>query len=100
MVLDRLPKERQIQFAMTTPRIRKSWKKKLLLVLFGLSLGLLMTEVFLRVIGYSNPLFYETDYYRGFALVPGAEGRWNRPFGICCSRNFKSAMRFPAKKSR
>jgi hypothetical protein len=66
---------------MTMPRIRKSWKKKLLLVLFGLSLGLLMSEVFLRVIGYSNPLFYQTDYYRGFALVPGAEGHYQREGG-------------------
>ncbi|PYS73685.1 MAG: G-D-S-L family lipolytic protein [Acidobacteria bacterium] len=66
---------------MTTSRTRKSWKKKLLLVIFGLSFGLLMSEVLLRVIGYSYPLFYRTDYYRGFALLPGAEGRYQREGG-------------------
>jgi GDSL-like Lipase/Acylhydrolase family len=53
-------------------------KKKLLLVTFGLLFGLLMTEVFLRVIGYSYPLFYTTDYYRGFALQPGVAGHYQR----------------------
>ncbi len=56
----------------------RNLKKKLLLVAFGLLFGLLMTEVFLRVIGYSYPLFYTTDYYRGFALQPGATGHYQR----------------------
>ena len=56
-------------------------KKKLLLVSFGLLFGLLMAEVFLRVIGYSFPLFYTTDYYRGFALQPGITGRYQREGG-------------------
>ena len=56
----------------------RNLKKKLLLVLFGLVAGLLMTEVFLRVIGYSYPIFYTTDYYRGFALRPGMEGHYQR----------------------
>ncbi|MDX6288758.1 MAG: hypothetical protein QOH42_557, partial [Blastocatellia bacterium] len=38
----------------------RNLKKKLLLVTFGLLFGLFMTEVFLRVIGYSYPLFYTT----------------------------------------
>jgi hypothetical protein len=56
----------------------RNLKKKLLLVLFGLLVGLLMTEVFLRVIGYSYPIFYSTDYYRGFALRPGMWGHYQR----------------------
>src|SRR4030081_1323031 len=53
-------------------------KKKLLLVTFGLLFGLFMSESLLRVIGYSYPLFYTTDYYRGFALQPGVAGRYQR----------------------
>ncbi|HMG74165.1 MAG TPA: SGNH/GDSL hydrolase family protein [Pyrinomonadaceae bacterium] len=56
-------------------------KKKLLLVMFGLLFGLFMSEIFLRVIGYSYPLFYTTDYYRGFALQPGVEGSYQREGG-------------------
>ena len=56
----------------------RNLKKKLLLVSFGLLFGLLMSEIFLRVIGYSYPLFYTTDYYRGFALQPGVEGHYQR----------------------
>jgi len=56
----------------------RNLKKKLLLVMFGLVFGLLMSEIFLRVIGYSFPLFYATDYYRGFALQPGVEGHYQR----------------------
>jgi hypothetical protein len=56
-------------------------KKKLVLVLFGLLFGLLMSEIFLRVIGYSYPLFYTTDYYRGFALQPNVAGHYQREGG-------------------
>jgi hypothetical protein len=56
----------------------RNLKKKLVLVLFGLGFGLMMSEIFLRVIGYSFPLFYTTDYYRGFALAPGVEGQYQR----------------------
>src|SRR6267378_4979100 len=56
----------------------RNLKKKLLLVLFGLLVGCLMSEIFLRVIGYSYPIFYTTDYYRGFALRPGIEGHYQR----------------------
>lgn len=47
-------------------------------MLFGLLFGVVMSEIFLRVIGYSYPLFYTTDYYRGFALQPGVEGHYQR----------------------
>jgi len=56
----------------------RNLRKKLLLVLFGLLMGLFMSEIFLRVIGYSFPIFYTTDYYRGFALRPGVEGHYQR----------------------
>jgi hypothetical protein len=63
---------------MKPARQRKVLKKKLLLVLFGLLFGCLMSEIFLRVIGYSYPIFYATDYDRGFALRPGIEGHYQR----------------------
>jgi hypothetical protein len=56
----------------------RNLKKKLLLVIFGVLFGLVMSEIFLRVIGYSYPLFYTTDYYRGFALQPGVAGHYQR----------------------
>lgn len=59
----------------------RNLKKKLLLVSFGLLVGLLMSEIFLRVIGYSYPIFYQADYYRGFALRPNLEGYYQREGG-------------------
>jgi hypothetical protein len=76
VVLDRLPQRVMgLRLLMKRPR---NLKKKLLLVLIGLLFGLGMTEIFLRVIGYSYPLFYITDYYRGFALQPDVEGHYQR----------------------
>jgi len=66
---------------MKRPPGRRSLPKKLLLVLFGLLVGCFLSEIFLRVIGYSNPIFYVTDYYRGFALKPGVEGHYQREGG-------------------
>jgi hypothetical protein len=59
----------------------RNLKRKLLLVSFGVLIGLFMSEIFLRVIGYSFPLFYTTDYYRGFTLQPGLEGYYQREGG-------------------
>jgi hypothetical protein len=56
----------------------RNLKKKFLLLLFGLLFGVFMSEIFLRVIGYSYPLFYTTDPYRGFALQPGVQGHYQR----------------------
>ena len=59
----------------------RNLKKKLFLVLFGLLAGLVMSEILLRVIGYSYPIFYQADYYRGFALRPDLEGYYQREGG-------------------
>ncbi|HVS20334.1 MAG TPA: hypothetical protein VHD88_00725, partial [Pyrinomonadaceae bacterium] len=63
---------------MKSQRRTRFWAKKLLLILFGLLVGCTFSEIFLRVIGYSYPIFYTTDYYRGFALRPGIEGHYQR----------------------
>jgi hypothetical protein len=57
---------------------RKSRKQKLVLVLFGLACGLLLTEIFLRVIGYSAPLFYRPDEFLGATLRPNIAGMYIR----------------------
>jgi len=56
---------------------RRDRLRRLILVLFGLILGLIIAEVALRVIGYSYPEFYVTDSSRGYALRPRASG-WYR----------------------
>jgi lysophospholipase L1-like esterase len=53
---------------------KKRLLAKVLLILGGLVIGLFMAEMVLRVIGYSYPLFYTADYYRGYAPRPGIEG--------------------------
>src|SRR5262245_41149403 len=53
-------------------------RKKLLLVLFSIGFALLLTEIFLRLIGYSYPLFYVADYDRGVALRAKAAGLYQR----------------------
>ena len=60
------------------PDRKRALRRRLLLVLFGLGFGLIMTEIFLRVIGYSYPLFYVADYFRGVALRPDAAGMYQR----------------------
>jgi hypothetical protein len=50
---------------------------KLLLILFGLLVGLAVAEVGLRIAGYTYPVFYTTDHARGYALRPGMAG-WYR----------------------
>ena len=53
-------------------------RQKLYLILFGLLFSLVVCELALRVLGFSYPIFYATDYYRGFALRPGIEGHYQR----------------------
>ena len=61
------------------PRARKFFAK-LLLVLIGFTIGGVIAEIALRVVGYSYPEFYQRDGVRGVSLVPGAEG-WYRKEG-------------------
>ncbi len=57
---------------------QKPWKKRLLLILVGILFGLFITEIFLRVAGYSYPDFYTADYDRGVALRPNTAGLYQR----------------------
>jgi len=60
----------------TAKRTPKRLRAKLLLMLTGLVCGLLICEIFLRVIGFTHLNPYITDPYTGFSLRPGAEGWW------------------------
>jgi len=62
------------------PRRAKKLFAKLLLILFGFLLGGIVSEIALRVAGYSYPEFYSLDQSRGYALRPQVEG-WYRKEG-------------------
>lgn len=63
------------------PRSRKKQLlAKLLLMLFGLFIGMAVAEVALRIGGYQFPEFYQPDWSRGYALRPSVEG-WYRKEG-------------------
>lgn len=53
---------------------------KLLLIVGGSVVGLFISEITLRIIGYTYPVFYTVDEYRGYSLRPGMEG-WYRKEG-------------------
>ncbi len=53
---------------------------KLVLILFGIFLGVSIAEIALRIAGYSYPDFFMLDEARGYALRPGMEG-WFRKEG-------------------
>ena len=65
---------------------------KLLLILIGILIGGLISEIALRVIGYSYPEFYQLDYSRGYALRPGMEG-WYRKEGASYVRINSDGLR-------
>ena len=57
------------------PRDRqKKFFLKLLLVLFGVVVGVTVAEIALRIADYSYPEFYQVDQARGYALRPNVEG--------------------------
>jgi hypothetical protein len=58
----------------------RRWRRKLLLILFGVVFGLALVEIGLRLIGYSYPEFYVSDAQRGYSLRPNMEG-WYRKEG-------------------
>jgi hypothetical protein len=51
---------------------------KIILVLGGLALGLLVSEIALRLANFSYITFYIPDEERGLSLRPGAEGWWHK----------------------
>ncbi|HEV7893043.1 MAG TPA: SGNH/GDSL hydrolase family protein [Pyrinomonadaceae bacterium] len=53
---------------------------KLAVVASSLAVGLLIFELFLRVVGFTYPVFYEPDTSRGYALRPDMQG-WYRKEG-------------------
>jgi len=59
------------------PRRLRALAGKLLLILFGIFVGVLLAEITLWLVGYSYPEFYQPDESLGFALRPGMEG-WYR----------------------
>ncbi|MDQ3819704.1 MAG: SGNH/GDSL hydrolase family protein [Acidobacteriota bacterium] len=52
----------------------KRFLRKLLMVFAGIFVGCLIAEIGLRIIGYSYPIFYIPDDYRGYAPIPDVEG--------------------------
>jgi hypothetical protein len=61
-------------------RPTRTWRRRLLLVVFGVVFGLVLVEIGLRIIGYSYPEFYLPDTHRGYSLRPDMEG-WYRKEG-------------------
>ena len=57
---------------------RKRRAVKLTMLLASVAFALAVSEVALRLVGYSFPTFYTTDDERGFRLRPGARGRYRK----------------------
>ena len=60
------------------PKKKTTLRQKLALLLFGLLFGMFLSEIGLRIVGYSYPQFYQNDSHRGFALRPGVAGTYRR----------------------
>jgi hypothetical protein len=60
----------------STPK-HPGWKAKLLLGLAAFAFAMLVAEVALRIIGFTNLNPYITDRYTGFSLRPNTEGWWH-----------------------
>jgi hypothetical protein len=59
-------------------RAKPPLRVRVAVVAVSVVFALLIFEVFLRVVGYTYPVFYQPDEVRGYALWPGAEGRYRR----------------------
>jgi hypothetical protein len=59
-------------------RVKPGLRVRVAVVAASVLVALLIFEVFLRVIGYTYPVFYQPDEARGYSLWPGAEGRYRR----------------------
>lgn len=62
----------------TEKKSKPPLRVRLAVVAASVVFALLIFEVFLRVVGYTYPVFYQPDEVRGYSLWPGAEGRYRR----------------------
>jgi GDSL-like Lipase/Acylhydrolase family len=80
-------------------RVRRLSAKALLMII-GLLFGCLVAEAALRIIGYSYPIFYQTDTVRGYAAIPNVEGWYwveNKNYVRINSAGFRDNERSLAK---
>lgn len=59
-------------------RAKPPLRVRLAVVALSVVFALLIFELFLRLVGYTYPVFYRPDEVRGYSLWPGAEGRYRR----------------------
>ena len=59
-------------------RAKPSLRVRVAVVAASVVVALLIFEVFLRLVGYTYPVFYQPDEVRGYSLWPSAEGRYRR----------------------
>lgn len=79
---------------------RRQLVNRLLLVIFGLAVGLVAAEVGLRLAGFSTPQPYAPDPICGVRLRPGFRGVWNqegRRHIVVNSYGFQHGSRTPGK---
>ena len=59
-------------------RVKPSLRVRVAVVAASVLVALLIFELFLRVVGYTYPVFYQPDEARGYSLWPGVEGHYRR----------------------
>jgi hypothetical protein len=59
-------------------RAKPPLRARVAVVASSVVFALLIFELFLRLVGYTYPVFYEPDEVRGYSLWPGAEGVYRR----------------------
>lgn len=59
-------------------RAKPPLRVRVAVVASSIVFALLIFEVFLRLVGYTYPVFYQPDEVRGYSLWPGAQGRYRR----------------------